>query len=96
MPVRTIFVAVARKLVTQPSPQVIICDRLWENPAKVIVFRVSMFMCFIKLYHLQNILCIVHSISNILCLHFEMLVLENLEKNWFLDIFEVWITLDYY
>jgi hypothetical protein len=32
------------------------CDRRWENPAKVI-FQMPMFMCFINLYHMQNILC---------------------------------------
>jgi hypothetical protein len=41
----------------------------------------SMFMCFINLYHVSNILC--NTVSQAFCelLHFEMLVLENLEKS---------------
>jgi hypothetical protein len=67
-----------------------ICDRLWENSAKVI-FQMWMFLCFINLYlHVQNILCKGHhSISNILW----VITFWNvgLGKKWFLDIFEVWI-----
>jgi hypothetical protein len=45
-------------------------------------FQMSMFMCFyINLYLVSNILC--NTVSQIFCelLHFEMLVLENLEKS---------------
>jgi hypothetical protein len=43
-----------------------ICDRLWENPAKVIFFRCQC-LCVLLIYHMQNILCKGHhSISNIL------------------------------
>jgi hypothetical protein len=61
---------------------------LWPSmgkPSQSNFFQMSMFMCFINLYHVQNILYNGHIIvSQIFCellLHFEMLVLENLEKS---------------
>jgi hypothetical protein len=49
-------------------------------------FQMSIFMCFVNLYHMQNILCNGHhSISNILW----VITFWNvgLGKKWFLDIF---------
>jgi hypothetical protein len=68
-----------------------ICDRLWE-PSQSHLFLMSMFMCFINLYHVQNILCKGHhSISNILWVNitFWNVGLLTLGKKWFLYIFEV-------
>jgi hypothetical protein len=51
-----------------------------------------MFMCFINLYHVQNILCKGHhSIAQIFCELFWNVGLGKLGKKLFLDIFEVWI-----
>jgi hypothetical protein len=56
-----------------------------KTQPKSFFHQMSMFMCFINLYHVHNILCKAEGItvSQIFCelLHFEMLVLENLEKS---------------
>jgi hypothetical protein len=61
-----------------------ICDRLWEIPAKVILFRCQC-LCVLLIYITCRIFCAKGiTVSQIFCelLHFEfeMLVLENLEK----------------
>jgi hypothetical protein len=74
--------------------------KMWPsmgNPSESHFFQMSMFMCFINLYHEQNILCKGHhSISNILwvtctCITFWNVDFLTVGKKWFLYIFEVWI-----
>jgi hypothetical protein len=62
------------------------------KPSQSHLFQMSMFMCFINLYHVQNILCKGHhSISNMLwVITFWNVGLGKLGKKWFLGIFEVW------